>query len=99
MLTYLKPSSVRIPLLYSFTIHFLLKKCIFSQWFDVVYKPAFVLEKSMEIQAFIHHFQKNMMSRIQLAMEMVCKSNRNAMNRNWSNQKTNSAPKTKTGNK
>ena len=29
----------------------------------------------------------------------LCKSNRKAMNRNWSNQKANPALKTKTGNK
>ena len=38
--------------------------------------------------------------RVNYDCEIVqCKSNRKAMNRNWSNQKANPALKTKTGNK
>ena len=60
-----------------------------------VYKNSFFPQTIMDW----NDLPESLISSSELSDDSVSKSNRNAMNRNWGNQKANPALKTKTGNK
>ena len=58
------------------------------------------IKKPKKIDTFLYqHFKRTGHSHDNVLVQPVEKSNRKAMNRNWSNQKANPALKTKAGNK